>query len=123
VVGQVPDQLADELRERHGGPYGVAAFDNAVSDELASGTASIDLAWTDITWLLYLNHVSWAYYVQAGTQPDCANDAVGLPGVHCPAARVVIRGRRQAAGDCARLRCLRAVWAMFTYVEKMRKCR
>jgi phospholipase C len=57
------------------GPYGVAAFDNAVSEELASGTASIDLAWTDITWLLYLNHVSWAYYVQAGTQPDCANDA------------------------------------------------
>jgi len=58
-----------------GGPYGVAAFDNAVSGELASGTASIRLAWTDITWLLYLNHVSWAYYVQAGTQPDCAHDA------------------------------------------------
>jgi phospholipase C len=57
------------------GPYGVAAFDNAVSQELASGTASIDLAWTDITWLLYLHHVSWAYYVQAGTQPDCADDA------------------------------------------------
>src|SRR5262249_60626688 len=49
--------------------------DNAVSAELASGTASINLAWTDITWLLHLHHVSWAYYVQAGSQPDCANDA------------------------------------------------
>jgi phospholipase C len=57
------------------GPYGVQAFDNAVSQELATGTTSIDLAWTDITWLLYLHHVSWAYYVQAGTQPDCADDA------------------------------------------------
>src|SRR5262249_45760726 len=56
------------------GPYGLAAFDNAVSAELASGTASINLAWTDITWLLHLHHVSWAYYVQAGSQPDCAND-------------------------------------------------
>jgi phospholipase C len=57
------------------GPYGVQAFDNAVSQELATGTTSIDLAWTDITWLLYRHHVSWAYYVQAGTQPDCADDA------------------------------------------------
>ena len=34
-----------------------------------------NLAWTDITWLLYVHHVSWAYYVQTGTQPDCANDS------------------------------------------------
>jgi hypothetical protein len=57
------------------GPYGLTAFDTAVSQELASGTASIDLAWTDITWLLYRHHVSWAYYVQAGSQPDCADAA------------------------------------------------
>jgi phospholipase C len=30
-------------------------------------------AWTDITYLLYTHHVSWAYYVQSGTQPDCAS--------------------------------------------------
>ena len=26
-------------------------------------------AWTDITWLLYNEHVSWAYYVQTGDRP------------------------------------------------------
>jgi phospholipase C len=28
-------------------------------------------AWTDLTYLLYKNNVSWAYYVDQGTQPDC----------------------------------------------------
>jgi phospholipase C len=58
-----------------GGPYGVAQFDQAVHQELASGKESIDLAWTDITWLLYAHHVSWAYYIETGTQPDCENDS------------------------------------------------
>jgi phospholipase C len=57
------------------GPYGVAKFDQAVSQELRTGTTSIDLAWTDITWLLYVHHVSWAYYIQTGTQPDCDDDS------------------------------------------------
>jgi phospholipase C len=57
------------------GPYSVNHFDNAVSRELATGRTSIDLAWTDITWLLYTHHVSWRYYVQAGTQPDCGKDS------------------------------------------------
>src|SRR5260221_26170 len=58
------------------GPYGVKQFNQAVQQELTSGQTSIDLAWTDITWLLYAHHVSWAYYVQAGIQPDCGNDSV-----------------------------------------------
>ena len=57
------------------GPYGVGQFNQAVQQELATGKTSIDLAWTDVTWLLSARHVSWAYYVQTGTQPDCANDA------------------------------------------------
>ncbi len=57
------------------GPYGVDQFGQAVRQELRTGKTSIDLAWTDITWLLYAHHVSWAYYVQSGTQPDCANDS------------------------------------------------
>jgi len=57
------------------GPHGAAQFDKAVNHELATGTTSYDLAWTDITWLLYARHVSWAYYIQAGTQPDCDNDS------------------------------------------------
>jgi phospholipase C len=57
------------------GPYGVAQFGRAVRQELTTGKTSIDLAWTDITWLLYAHHVSWAYYVQKGIQPDCGNDS------------------------------------------------
>ena len=57
------------------GPYGVSQFNQAVHEELTEGKTTIDLAWTDITWLLYARHVSWAYYIQAGIQPDCDNDA------------------------------------------------
>jgi phospholipase C len=39
-------------------------------------TKAPDYAWTDMTYLLNKQHVSWAYYVQAGTQPDCANSAM-----------------------------------------------
>jgi len=28
-------------------------------------------SWTDLTYLLHKHHVSWAYYVQRGVQPDC----------------------------------------------------
>jgi phospholipase C len=57
------------------GPYGVGRMQKAVHQELTTGTTSIDLAWTDITWLLHAHNVSWAYYVQNGTQPDCANSS------------------------------------------------
>jgi phospholipase C len=32
-----------------------------------------DYAWTDLTYLLHRKHVSWAYYVMGGTEPDCAD--------------------------------------------------
>jgi phospholipase C len=35
-----------------------------------------DYAWTDITYLLHRNNVSWAYYLDEGNQPDCADDAM-----------------------------------------------
>jgi phospholipase C len=35
-----------------------------------------DYAWTDITYLLHKNNVSWAYYLEEGDQPDCADDAM-----------------------------------------------
>jgi phospholipase C len=41
-----------------------------------------DYAWTDLTYLLFKNQVSWKYYVQQGTQPDCANDGADCPPVH-----------------------------------------
>jgi phospholipase C len=33
-------------------------------------------AWTDLTYLLHRAHVSWRYYVVAGAQPDCVDDAM-----------------------------------------------
>jgi phospholipase C len=41
-----------------------------------------DYAWTDLTYLLFKDQVSWKYYVQTGTQPDCANDAADCPPIH-----------------------------------------
>ena len=42
-------------------------------------------SWTDLTYLLHAHHVSWAYYVQQGVQPDCTEspgqDAAGCPPV------------------------------------------
>ncbi len=55
------------------GPYKSLKFEHLVRQELTTGVMRVDLAWTDITWLLYHHHVSWAYYIQPGTQPDCAN--------------------------------------------------
>ncbi len=41
-----------------------------------------DYAWTDLTYLLFKNKVSWKYYVQTGSQPDCADDRAECPPVH-----------------------------------------
>jgi phospholipase C len=32
-------------------------------------------AWTDLTYLLHQQHVSWGYFIVAGTEPDCEDDA------------------------------------------------
>lgn len=45
------------------------------------GPGRPDYAWTDLTYLLHRSHVSWAYYVMSGTQPDCANNLDPCPGV------------------------------------------
>ena len=36
--------------------------------------AAPDYAWTDITYLLHKDHVSWQYFVFKGRQPDCADN-------------------------------------------------
>jgi hypothetical protein len=40
-------------------------------------------SWTDLTYLLHAHHVSWAYYVQSGVQPDC-NASPGQTAAGCP---------------------------------------
>ena len=42
----------------------------------AAQTGAPDYAWTDLTYLLHKNNVSWNYFVEGGTQPDCADNAM-----------------------------------------------
>ena len=71
-----PSSCVNEIK----GPYTPAQMQRYVDQAIDTGTADITDAWTDITWLLYNKHVSWAYYVQTGDQPDCDNDSA----VVCP---------------------------------------
>jgi len=43
------------------------------------GDASPDYAWTDLTYLLHRAHVSWAYYVGNGVEPDTEDDSMFGP--------------------------------------------
>ncbi len=48
----------------------------ADADDVRNPPQQPDYGWTDITYLLYKNHVSWRYYLQQGTEPDCADGAM-----------------------------------------------
>jgi len=39
-------------------------------------TTKNDYAWTDLTYLLHKNNISWAYYLSNGSEPDCEDDAM-----------------------------------------------
>jgi len=57
-----------------GTPKHAGLPDPAISSGTGPGAGPI-YAWTDMTYLLHKNNVPWGYYVVAGTEPDCANDA------------------------------------------------
>ncbi len=38
-----------------------------------------EYAWTDLTYLLHKNGVSWAYYIMGGDEPDCRDDSSPCP--------------------------------------------
>ncbi|HWW08782.1 MAG TPA: alkaline phosphatase family protein [Candidatus Acidoferrales bacterium] len=44
-------------------------------DSGAASHAAPIYAWTDLTYLLHKNQVSWGYYVVPGSEPDCTDDA------------------------------------------------
>ncbi len=44
-----------------------------------AGTVPPDYAWTDLTYVLHRHHVSWAYYVFAGLEPDTEDDTMNGP--------------------------------------------
>jgi phospholipase C len=58
-----------------------------------AGAAPPSYAWTDLTYLLHANGVSWKYYVAEGTEPDCEDgetacaarpQRAGTPGIWNP---------------------------------------
>ena len=52
------------------------APERLILDKNGTPTQIPNYAWTDITYLLHKNSVTWAYYLDEGTQPDCADDAM-----------------------------------------------
>ncbi|HET7567595.1 MAG TPA: alkaline phosphatase family protein [Gaiellaceae bacterium] len=41
-----------------------------------------DYAWTDLTYLLHRDHVSWRYYVAKGAEPDCRDNSMICVPIH-----------------------------------------
>src|SRR3954451_14331733 len=64
-----PCRLADEPRQRAESPDEPPDFRGNHKH------ATPSYAWTDLTYLLHEQHVSWRYYVTKGGEPDCANDS------------------------------------------------
>jgi phospholipase C len=50
---------------------GPSILDPADADDQQNSPQTPDYGWTDITYLLYKHHVSWHYYLDQGTEPDC----------------------------------------------------
>ncbi len=48
---------------------------SCVSSLSGGKNPNTDYAWTDLTWLLHMEHVSWGYYVSTGHDPDCLDDS------------------------------------------------
>ena len=57
-------------------PGDPASCVNALDGPSGVNVAKNDYAWTDLTYLLHKANVSWAYYLSAGSEPDCADDAM-----------------------------------------------
>jgi phospholipase C len=51
-----------------------ASCRNQVQNPARPGVKGTDYAWTDLTYLLHRDHVSWGYYVFDGHEPDCEDD-------------------------------------------------
>jgi phospholipase C len=71
----VPSHLfmVSEWAARCTNPYDPFSCRNALMGRGPQGRAQF--AWTDITYLLHRSHISWAYYLFKGIEPDCESDA------------------------------------------------
>ena len=61
------------------GPYAPQQMQRFVNRAVATGTAPVSSAWTDITYLLHKQQIGWGYYVETGSQPDCEDGAATCP--------------------------------------------
>ena len=72
--GSPPDFKSGSKKNKHATTTTGPPATDAQGDPIAVATGP-DYAWTDLTYLLHKNSVSWGYYVVAGNEPDCQNDA------------------------------------------------
>ena len=72
---QTPDLPDDFLRDARRAQGAAGAKNRA----LQPVPGRPDYAWTDLTYLLHKNHVTWAYYVMSGFEPDCRDDEATCP--------------------------------------------
>jgi phospholipase C len=73
-----PASCQNELQSPGTPPKGKAYTPVPATDaegDPVAPTTGPDYAWTDLTYLLHKDNVPWGYYVVAGTEPDCRNDA------------------------------------------------
>ncbi len=72
-----PDQDASQFLSQCEAKLKTANIPKPLKNKLvaaANKVAPPDYAWTDLTYLLHAQNVSWAYYVFNGTEPDCEAD-------------------------------------------------
>ncbi len=69
----------------------MSCFSDISTPGRGTGASSADelYAWTDLTYLLYKDNVSWAYYLTEGVAPDCADGEMSCAPV---AQRVKVPG-------------------------------
>jgi phospholipase C len=87
-----PNSCVDALQNPNN-PQTPARPKKAASPDAGQPVSSL-YAWTDVTWLLNKQHVSWKYYVAPGTEPDCEDASqqtcvqkkqnAGTPGIWNP---------------------------------------
>jgi phospholipase C len=70
----IPDTGNPLLQQITGAALGI--LQPADGDDAAKSPVRPDYAWTDITYLLHKFNVSWRYYLQQGTEPDCPTGAM-----------------------------------------------
>jgi phospholipase C len=75
----VPESSNPLIQDIQGAAIGLLS--PADGDDVEGSATPPDYAWTDVTYLLYKHHISWRYYIERGTEPDCANGAMSCPSV------------------------------------------